>query len=159
MRERRWLARGIIVVVAATLVAAGCGSSSPSSPSGMAQGKVVLKGVMLGAPTASGQPGAITASTAGPGKITVTIQENTSITTTVSSNGTFELDGVPDGQFTLVFSSTTTVLGTITVPGGATQEIHIVVNVTVNIVVTVKIEIDGHDVPIPHPSPGHDNDD
>jgi len=91
------------------------------------------------------------------------VQENTSITTTVSSNGTFELEGVPDGSFTLVFSSTTSVIGTVTVPGGANQEINIVVQVTVNVVVIIKIEIDGHDVPNPHPhptpTPGHDGDD
>ncbi|HKC12387.1 MAG TPA: hypothetical protein VKI41_10175 [Vicinamibacteria bacterium] len=158
MRERKWLVLGIMVVSVAALAAAGCGSSSPSSPSATAKGKVVLKGVMLGAPTASGQPGAVSALAAGPGKITVTVKENTTITTTVSSNGTFELEGVPEGSFTLVFTSTTTVIGTITVPGGATQEINIVVNVTVNVVVTVKIEIDGHEVPVPHPSSG-DNDD
>jgi hypothetical protein len=157
MRERKWLALGIMVVTAAALVTAGCGGSSPSSPSGTAKGKVVLKGVMLGAPTASGQPGAVTALAAGTGKITVTVQQNTTITTTVSSNGTFELEGVPDGEFKLVFSSTTTILGTVTVPAGASQEIHIVVQVTVNVVVVVKIEIDGHDIPIPHP--GHDFDD
>ena len=154
MRERKWLVLGIIGVTAAAFVAAACGGSNPAAPSGAR--KIVLRGTVLGAPSASGQSAQVAALDAGTGqKITVTVQQNTSITTTVSSNGTFELEGVPEGSFTLVFSSTTTVLGTVTVPGGASQEINIVVNVTVNVVVIVKIEIDGHEVP----APGGDHDD
>jgi hypothetical protein len=144
MRERKWLVPGVVVVAAAALVAAGCGGSNPASPSGTR--RIVLKGTVLGTPSASGQSAEVAALAAGSGKITVTVQQNTSITTTVSSNGTFELEGVPEGRFTLVFSSGTTVLGTVTVPGGATLEINIVVQVTVNVVVTIKIEIDGHEV-------------
>jgi len=154
MRQGKWLVLGVMAVTAAALVAAACGSSNPATPSGSR--KLVLRGTVLGAPTASGQSAQVAALAAGTGqKITVTVQQNTSITTTVSSNGTFELEGVPEGSFTLVFSSTTTVLGTVTVPGGASQEINIVVNVTVNVVVIVKIEIDGHEVP----APGGDHDD
>jgi hypothetical protein len=158
MRERKWLVLGVMVVTAAALVAPACGGNSPASPSGTRG--VVLKGVVLGASGTSGQAGQVAAQGAGSGKITVTVQQNTSITTTVSANGTFELEGVPEGSFTLVFSSTTTVLGTVTVPGGATQEINIVVNVTVNVVVIVKVEIDGHEVAPPHEvDHGGDNDD
>ena len=157
MRERKWLVLGVMVVTAAALVAAACGGNSPTSPSGTRG--VVLKGVVLGA-SGTGQSGQVVAQGAGPGKITVTVKQNTSITTTVSANGTFELEGVPEGSFTLVFSSTTTVLGTVTVPAGATQEINIVVNVTVNVVVIVKIEIDGHEVAPPHEGDHEgDNDD
>ncbi len=156
MHERKWLVLGVIVATAAALVAAACGGSNPAVPSGTR--KVVLRGTVLGTPVASSPSAQVGARDAGNGgKITVTVQQNTSITTTVSSNGTFELEGVPEGSFTLVFSSTTTVLGTVTVPGGANQEINIVVNVTVNVVVIVKIEIDGHEVP--HPGDGDDGDD
>jgi hypothetical protein len=156
MRERKWLVLGVIAVTAAAFVAAACGGSNPAAPSGTK--KVVLRGTVLGASSASGQSAQVGAMGAGNGeKIKVTVQQNTAITTTVSSNGTFELEGVPEGKFTLVFSSTTTVLGTVTVPGGADHEINIVVNVTVNVVVIIKIEIDGHEVP--HPGDGDDGDD
>src|SRR5260370_6575335 len=118
MRQGKWLVLGVMAVTAAALVAAACGSSNPATPSGSR--RLVLRGTVLGAPTASGQSAQVAALAAGTGqKITVTVQQNTSITTTVASNGTFELEGVPEGSFTLVFSSTTTVLGTVTVPGGA----------------------------------------
>jgi hypothetical protein len=156
MRERKWLGLAVIVVTAAALVAGACGGSNPAAPTGTK--RIVLKGTVLGTPGASGQSAQVAALAANGEKIKVTVQQNTSITTTVSSNGTFELEGVPEGNFTLVFSTSTTVIGTVTVPGGADQEIHIVVNVTVTVVVIVKIEIDGHDVPPPGPHDGDDDD-
>ncbi len=80
------------------------------------------------------------------GTLTVTVQENPSIKTTISGNGTFELEGLPAGTFTLVFSSNGVTLGTITITSAPTQgEISIVVQITTTTVVLVKIEINGTD--------------
>ncbi len=119
----------------------GCGGSSPTSPSGA--GKVVLHGVAVGADGAStASVGGVTARAASKDRITVTVQ-GTSISTTVSTNGTFELENLPAGSFTLVFSINTTVIGTVTITGVPTSgEIQIVVQVTVTTVVLISLEID-----------------
>jgi hypothetical protein len=78
------------------------------------------------------------------GSITVTVKEVPSITVKVSGNGTFELDGLPAGSFTLVFSVDGTVVGEIQVQvvSGAT-EIKIVVQITPDrVVVLVDIKFD-----------------
>ena len=131
-----------VLLVMGGLPLLGCGGSSPTSPSGA--GGVVLRGVAVGAdgtPTASAG-GGVSAQAASKDRITVTVQ-GTSISTTVSSNGTFELEGVPPGSFTLVFSSNTTVIGTVTITGVPSQgQIQIVVQVTVTTVVLINLEID-----------------
>jgi hypothetical protein len=152
MRQQKRLVLASVLVTAASL-AVGCGGSSPASPSGT--GRVVLKGVVLGTPAASSPRGALTAKATTPGTITITVKEDVTITTTVSANGTFELDGVPEAKFTLIFSTTTTTLGNIDVPAtGSNHEIDVVVQVTVTTVVLVKIEVDGKEVPAPQ----HDGD-
>jgi hypothetical protein len=80
------------------------------------------------------------------GSITVTVQENTSISTKVSANGTFELEGLPAGTFTLVFTVDGTVIGTVTITSvPSTAEINLVVQVTTTTVITIKVEINGTD--------------
>ncbi len=132
----------LLLMVGLPLV--GCGGSSPTSPSGA--GKVVLHGVAVGA---DGAPAAsavgVSARAASKDRITVTVQ-GTSISTTVSTNGTFELEDVPTGSFTLVFSINTTVIGTVTITGVPAQgEIQIVVQITVTTVVLINLEIDDHE--------------
>ncbi len=139
--------RGVGLYLALLMVGlplVGCGGSSPTSPSGA--GKVVLHGVAVGA---DGAPAAsavgVSARAASKDRITVTVQ-GTSISTTVSTNGTFELEGLPAGSVTLVFSINTTVIGTVTITGVPTSgEIQIVVQVTVTTVVLVNLEIDDHE--------------
>src|SRR5258706_16461445 len=89
-------ARSLLIFVAA-LSLLRCGSS-PATPSA---GGVKLQGVVLQDATAHAQ--ALAQSTKA-GKITVTVQENPSLSVTVSGNGTFEIQNVPAGRFTLVFS-------------------------------------------------------
>ena len=160
MRKLRGLFPALVVVTVAALVGAACGKSNPASPSGA--NRIVLRGVVVGAPTASGRPGELAALGSSGGKIKVTVREDISITTTVSANGTFELDGVPEGKFNLVFTNTSattpTQMGTVTVPPGAGREIRIVVEVRVTVIVVIKIEIDGHEVPAPTPHDGDDDD-
>jgi hypothetical protein len=93
-----------ILVVAAALTLLRCGSS-PNSPSGAG---AKLQGVVLQDATAHAQS---LAQSAQAGKITVTVQEDPSLTVTVSGNGTFEIQGVPAGGFTLVFSLNGTTIG------------------------------------------------
>jgi hypothetical protein len=116
-----------------------CGSS-PASPSGAG---VKLQGVVLQDATAHAQ--AFAQSTKA-GKITVTVQENPSLSVTVSGNGTFEIQNVPAGGFTLVFSVNGVTLGQITIT--AVQQgttIKIVVKVADQEVELVDIETEGDD--------------
>lgn len=134
----------------------GCGGNNPAAPSPSGKG-AVLRGVVLG-DGASASSGEVSAQSTSHGRITVSVQENTSINTTVSSNGTFELQNIPTGNFTLVFSSSTTVLGTVVVSGvPADGQVVIVVQVTVVTVIVVNIEING--VPVPHDDHSDDHDD
>ena len=133
----------------------GCGGNNPASPS---SGKgAVLRGVVLGE-GASASSGGVSAMSTSKGRITVSVKENTSINTTVAANGTFELQNIPTGNFTLVFSSSTTVLGTVVVSGvPADGQVVIVVQVTVITDVVINIEING--VPVPHPGDDHSGED
>lgn len=129
----------ILVAAAALALAAGSVACGGDSPSG-ASGAVVLRGTVVGAAAASDTASA-SAERAAAKKITVTVQEDPSLTTTVSGNGTFELSGLPDGGFTLVFSSDGVTLGTITITGfDAAEEIKITVQVTNTTVVLIEIE-------------------
>jgi hypothetical protein len=130
----------IVVSVLLAVALAGCGN--PTGPSG----GVVLRGTVVGA-TAVGDRAS--ASSAGSGsssaRITVTLQEDPTVTTTVSGNGTFELTGLPEGTFTLVFSREGLTLGTIAISADAGDEVRITVQVTNTTVVLITIEVVGSD--------------
>ena len=67
--------------------------------------------------------------------------EEPRLTTVVNGSGTFELSGVPEGGFTLVFTSNGVTLGTIDIAGAeAGQEIRITVQVTTTTVILIHIE-------------------
>jgi len=100
--------RGLIsILTAAAFVLAACGGN-PASPSGDG---IVLRGTVVGASAAGASALSVGAATATP--VTVTVQENPAITTTVGADGTFTLRGLPQGGFTLVFSSGGGTLGTL----------------------------------------------
>ncbi len=141
MRQCFWPFLSVLIAVAA--MAACGGSSNPAAPSAATRG-VKLQGVVLqGASGASTQPGHVSALDAPSGHITVTVQENQSISTTVSINGTFELEGLPQTGFTLVFSVNGVTVGTITIaPVQGSTEIKIVVQVTTTTVTLVNLELD-----------------
>jgi hypothetical protein len=137
-----------LVAVAAGLPLVGCGDSNPSGPSG--QG-VSLQGVVLTGATGVTASDRATAAVA-KGNMVVTVQEKPSITSTVGANGTFELESLPAGTITLVFTIDGTIVGTITltgIPEGA--EVKIVVQVTPTGVILIEIKIEG---PGTQPSPG-----
>src|SRR5260221_13213142 len=131
-------ARSLLIFVAA-LSLLRCGSS-PATPSA---GGVKLQGVVLQDATAHAQA---LAQSAKAGKIIVTVQENPSLSVTVSGNGTFEIQDVPAGGFTLVFSVNGVTIGQITITAvhqGTT--IKIVVKVAEQEVELVDIETEGDD--------------
>lgn len=127
-RRHTFLTLLIAILATAGLVACS-GSSSPFGPSS-SQG-VMLQGTVLGSAGSSAHassPGTATSET----PITITVQEAPAITTTISGEGgTFTLVGLPEGSFTLVFSSGGVPLGTITFSGvNANQQITITVQIS-----------------------------
>lgn len=131
-----------ILALAVTFALVACGGNSPTSPSGNG---VTLHGVALGSGAGStfhGRAGAL--STSG-GSITVTVA-GTTISTTISANGTFELEGLPAGTFTLTFSSNGVTIGTVTITSVPTDaEVNVVVQVNTTVVILVKVEVNGTD--------------
>jgi len=135
-------ARTLLLLAAVALTSAACGSN-PASPSD----PVVVRGTVLEATA-----GLVTAQSAGPvasstggSRITVTV-EGSSLSTTVSGNGTFVLEGLSAGTFTLVFTRDGVTLGTVTVTGtGGGDEVKIVVQVEGTTVVLIELKIDGQD--------------
>jgi hypothetical protein len=123
----------LVLIAAAGLWRCG---ASPTSPSGSA---VRLQGVVLQDGATAAAASASSASKGG--KIVVTVQENPSLTATVSGNGTFEIQDVPAGGFTLVFSVNGTPVGQIGIsPVGEGTTIKIVVKVKDRDVELVDIE-------------------
>jgi len=141
------LSRAILGVAA--LAAAGCGSSSPSGPSGT--GSVRVEGTVLGGPAGVGvaarSTGTAQSAGAASGPIIVTVT-GTSISVTVSGNGTFEIEGLPEGTFTLVFTQGGVILGQVTVTNvAAGADVQVVVQVTGGTVILVQLKIQGQEKP------------
>jgi hypothetical protein len=130
-----------LALLTALLPLVGCGgSSNPASPSGRG---VVLNGVVIGSEVASSSSSAGVSAQANSGsRITVTVEGNPSLSATVSASGTFVLEGLPAGSFTLVFTMNGVVIGTINITGVGDQvEIHIVVQVTSTTVILVNLDM------------------
>lgn len=92
------------------LVGAACGSG-PSTPSA-AEG-VSLDGTAVGLPALAAAAFSTSARGAETGNVTVSCMENLAITTTVGPDGRFTLRGLPEGGFSLAFSSNGTDLGSL----------------------------------------------
>jgi hypothetical protein len=136
-----------LVVFALALAAiamglSGCGGG-PTTPSGA--NAVIVRGVLLGGGasvtdvTASAATGAPSTSS---GPITVTV-EGAGISTTISGNGSFELDTVPAGTFTLVFTRDGVEIGRLTITADAGMEVEIIVKLESSSVVLVDLSL-GH---------------
>jgi len=145
---RHFILSAAVALTASAVALTGCGGSNPAGPS---SGKgVVLQGTVLN-PSGDAGVGAHSGASKAKGTMVVTVQENPAISTTVSANGTFELDGLPSGTITLVFTINGTVTGTITLTGIASDaEVKIVVQVTPDGVILIEIKIE----PTTQPSPG-----
>ncbi len=146
MKRGDFVVWGLAALASLALSACGGSPTGPSSAAG-----VTLKGVAMGSGVglapADGVRGLSTKTAAGgTSSIVVTVQENSSITTTISANGTFELEGLPAGTFTLVFSSNGVTLGTVTITSVPNQaEIDLVVQITSSSVVMVTVKVNGTD--------------
>ncbi len=142
MRLARLNFVGAVAVLGLILSACGSSPTSPSTGTG-----ATLRGVAMGTAASPGGLRALsTAAAAASSAVTVTVQENPSITTRVSANGTFELEGLPAGTITLVFSRDGVTLGTITINGVPTQgEVQVVVQISTTSVVLVSVTINGAD--------------
>ena len=130
-----------VAVAAAALALVACGDGNPASPSGT--GNVVVRGVLLGEGAAFTSSSAGEASSNG-GPITVMV-EDTPISVTISGNGTFKLEGLPPGTFTLVFLQGGEEIGhiTITAPEGA--QVKVLVKKKGSIIVLIELEVDDDD--------------
>jgi hypothetical protein len=102
---RSWFPVGL----AFALASGACGGGSPSSPSApqTSGAGVVLRGSVISA------LGAVERVASGASVVTVTVRENPAITTTVGADGTFTLRGLPEGRFTLLFTSGSQPLGSV----------------------------------------------
>jgi hypothetical protein len=127
------------VALVAAVLAGGCGSDSPTAPGG----GVVVEGVVLGG-TASVSAADLPSSSAAARKVTVKV-EGTTLTVDVSANGTFKLEGVPSGTFTLVFLQDGVEIGRVVVTAGDDMEVKIVVQVTGSTIVVVELKVEGRD--------------
>jgi glucose/arabinose dehydrogenase len=136
---RRLHLLGTAVLLAAVVVGA-CGGESPSSPS--ATGGVVVQGVVLGDSAALSASSATPTNAAQNQKITVQV-EGTSITADVGANGTFQLEGIPGGTFTLIFLVDGVEIGRVVVTAEEGSEVKVVVQVKDSTLVLVQIEVDG----------------
>jgi hypothetical protein len=130
-----------LAVLAVLAVAAACGSDSPSSSS---SGSVRVQGVVLGMGSASGEVTASDAVKASGSTVTVTV-EGTSVTTTVSANGTFELEGIPSGTFTLVFTKDGVEIGRVAITATEGAEVKIVVQVQSTTIIVIELEVEDRD--------------
>jgi hypothetical protein len=133
-----------MLVVVTALIAGGCGSDSPTAP---AAGGVVVEGVVVGG-TASVSAADLQSSAAAARKVTVKV-EGTTLTVDVSANGTFKLEGVPSGTFTLVFLQDGVEIGRVVVTAGDDMEVKIVVQVTGSTIVVIELKVEGRDTDKP----------
>ena len=136
--RQRILWAGAVAAIAA-LVTGGCGSESPSGPSGA--GGVVVQGVVLGGGTSSVAAADTQTSAAQAKKIKVRV-DGTSLTVDVSANGTFQLTGVPSGSFTLVFLADGVEIGRVVITAEDGSEVKIVVQVTDSVLVLVELKVE-----------------
>jgi hypothetical protein len=130
-----------VAAIGVGLLAAGCGSDSPTSSSGA--GGVKVEGVMLGG-GASVSAADTSSSAAQARKVTVKI-EGTSLTVDVSANGTFQFTGVPSGTFTLVFVADGVEIGRVVVSAADGSEVKIVVQVQDSALVVIDIKVEASD--------------
>jgi hypothetical protein len=124
--------RPALLIAACALSLAACGGG-PSSPG---EDGVTLRGSLEGTSVAS----SLSAGGSAAEIITVTLQGNPAVTTTVGADGSFTLRGLPEGSFTLLFTSNERgSLGTITFASvKPNQEIVVVVRVSGSTVVVVE---------------------
>ncbi len=134
-RPRRYavLAFAMVVFAVAGLVACG------GNPAGPDASGVVVRGTVQGTGLLRAASGATSAAT-----VTVSVLENPAISTTVGGDGSFTLRGLPEGGFTLVFSSGGAELGRLSFAEvKPNQEITLTVQVSGGSVVLLEEQRNG----------------
>ena len=129
----------IVAVAAAGLALVSCGDGNPASPSGA--GGVTVQGVLLGEGAAFTSSSSANSSD---GPITVVV-EGTSISVTISGNGTFEIEDIPPGPFTLVFFQGDVEIGRITITAADGAKVKIVVKKEGSVIVLIDLKLDDDD--------------
>jgi hypothetical protein len=132
-----------LCLLAGAALSVACGGGSPSSPSPSSAASVAIRGVVLGV---SGSAGPLTASAAGTqaaggSTITVTV-EGTGLTTTVSASGTFSIEGVPGGTFTLIVKKDGVEIGRVEITAAAGSEVKITLQIQSSTLVVVEIKVE-----------------
>jgi hypothetical protein len=135
----RKLNLSIVAAVVGGLVATGCGSDNPAGASGT--GGVTVQGVLL---SEDATFGALSGASSSSGPITVMV-EGTSISVTISGNGTFKLEDVPAGDFTLIFLQDGVEIGRIEITAEGAAVVDIVVKVVDSEIVLIKVHFEGED--------------
>jgi hypothetical protein len=130
----------LALVAVAGVVAAGCGAGGPSSPSAGAKG-VAVQGVVLGDGATFGASSEVHASNAKDQKVTVKV-EGTTITAEVSANGTFVLEDIPGGKFTLIFLVDAQEIGRIQVTAQDGDEVKMVVQIKDSALTLIEMHIE-----------------
>jgi hypothetical protein len=119
----------------AAAVLTACGGN----PAGSDGQGIVVRGTVQGAGTLrAASVGATSAAT-----VTVSVLENPSISTTVGGDGTFTLRGLPEGGFTLIFTSGTEIGRLSFSEVKANQEITLTVQVSTSGVVLLEEQRNG----------------
>jgi len=137
MQHVRLVTRAALAIVA--LIAVGCGSDSPTGPSGA--GGVTVQGVVLGG-DASVSAADLATSSAQAKKVKVRV-EGTSLSVDVSANGTFEFTGLEGGTFTLIFLADDVEIGRIVVTAEDGAEVKLVVQVQDSTLILIELKVDG----------------
>ena len=136
--------RGLVLsaaVLAAALWTAACGSDSPTASS---TGGVAVQGVVVGDSATASVADARPTQASQPHKVTVKVA-GTTITVDVNANGTFQINGIPSGTFTLVFLVDGVEVGRVEVSAGDGATVKVVVQVKGSDLNVIDIEVEDDD--------------
>jgi hypothetical protein len=127
-----------MAVLAAALWTAACGSDNPM---GSSSGGVAVQGVVVGDAATASVAGTRAVQSSQPHKVTVKVA-GTTITVDVNANGTFQINGVPSGTFSLVFLVDGVEVGRVEITAADGSDVKLVVQVNTTQVVVIQIDVD-----------------
>jgi hypothetical protein len=133
--------RGLVLsmaVLAAALWTSACGSDSPTASS---SGGVAVQGVVVGDSATASVADVRAVQSSQPHKVTVKVA-GTTMTVDVNANGTFQINGVPSGTFTLVFLVDGVEVGRVEITAADGSDVKLVVQVNTTQVVVIQLTVD-----------------